>query len=178
MQNRSKKVCGTVIELTLGDITEMDTGAIVNPANAQLVLGGGVAGAVRRKGGPEIQAECDRIGPVQVGQAAVTTGAGLKAEYVIHAVGPRMGQGDEDRKLASATAAALAKADENGIKSIAFPAISTGIFGYPLGRCAAVMLKQAVKYARAKTDIEKIVFCLYDEAAFNVFAEEFERSVK
>src|SRR5512140_2958890 len=119
----------SVIELVKGDITELDVDAIVNAANDRLVLGGGVAGAIRRKVGPAIQAECDKIGGCPVGRAAITTGGNLKAKYVIHAVGPRMGEGDEDQKLRSATLNSLSLADKNRLKTIAFPAISTGIFG-------------------------------------------------
>jgi len=107
----------SVIELLDGDITEMDTDAIVNAANAQLQLGGGVAGAIRRKGGPAIQAECNRIGGTFVGGAVITTGGNLNARHVIHAVGPRMGEGDEDEKLRNATVNSLKVADENGLRS-------------------------------------------------------------
>src|SRR5512147_568686 len=118
------KIAGRTLGLVEGDITEMDTDAIVNAANAQLVLGGGVAGAIRRKGGPQIQAECDKIGGTFVGGAVITTGGKLKAKHVIHAVGPRMGEGDEDDKLKNATLNSLKVADENRLKSVAFPAIS------------------------------------------------------
>lgn len=128
-------VAGRSLELIEGDITEMDTDAIVNAANDRLILGGGVAGAIARKGGPQIQAECDRIGGTFVGGAAITTGGRLKARHVIHAVGPRLGEGNEDEKLTNATRNSLKVADENGLESIAFPAISTGIFGFPIRRC-------------------------------------------
>ena len=121
----------TDLRLVQGDITEMNCEAIVNPANVQLQMGGGVAGAILRKGGLIIQQECDKIGPIGVGEAAITSGGKIRAKIVIHAVGPRLGEGDEDRKLASATTNSLRLADENGLKSIAFPAISTGIFHFP-----------------------------------------------
>ena len=121
------KINQTVLELVEGDITEADTEAIVNAANEALVLGGGVAGAIRTKGGPAIQNECDKIGPTVVGCAVKTTAGRLKAQYVIHAVGPRMGEGDEDAKLRSATLSSLALADRDGIKTVTFPAISTGV---------------------------------------------------
>ena len=106
----------SVLELIDGDITEMQTDSIVNAANAQLVLGGGVAGAIRRKGGPTIQEECNKKGPTFVGGAVITTGGNLKAKYVIHAVGPRMGEGNEDEKLRNATLNSLKLADENNLK--------------------------------------------------------------
>jgi len=164
------EIAGRTLELVEGDITEMDTEAIVNAANAQLVLGGGVAGAIRRKGGPAIQAECDKIGGTFVGGAAITTGGKLKARHVIHAVGPRMGEGDEDEKLRNATLNSLKVADENGLKSIAFPAISTGIFGFPMPRCAEIMLAATVAYLRGETGIERVVFCLFGQDSYAVFA--------
>jgi O-acetyl-ADP-ribose deacetylase len=158
------------LELVQGDITEMDTEAIVNAANAQLQLGGGVAGAIRRKGGPAIQAECNRIGGTLVGNAVITTGGNLKAKYVIHAAGPMMGEGDEDEKLRSATLNSLLLADEKELKSISFPAISTGIFGYPIERCAGIMLSTAMEYLKSRTTmLERIVFCLYTPADYAVF---------
>jgi O-acetyl-ADP-ribose deacetylase (regulator of RNase III) len=140
-----------VLELIEGDITEMQTDAIVNAANAQLTLGGGVAGAIRRKGGPQIQQDCNKIGGTYVGGAVITTGGNLKAKYVIHAVGPRMGEGDEDRKLKNATLNSLKIADEKTIKSISFPAISTGIFGFPIQRCAEIMLETTIDYLKGQT---------------------------
>lgn len=158
------------IELVQGDITEMDTEAIVNAANAQLQLGSGVAGAIRRKGGPAIQEECNKIGGIFVGGVVITTGGNLKAKYVIHAIGPMMGEGDEDNKLRNATFNSLKLADEKGIKSISFPAISTGIFGYPLERCAKVMLNTTIEYLKSETTrLERVVFCLYTPADYAVF---------
>ncbi len=166
-------VSKTVIELVQGDITELETDAIVNAANAQLQLGGGVAGAIRRKGGPAIQAECDRHGPIDVGEAAITTGGELKARHVIHAVGPRMGiDRPEDELLASATRSSLKLADEHGLTSIAFPAISTGVFGYPIDRCAAVMLETTIDYLKGHTGLERVVFCLFTARDYGVFDAE------
>ncbi|MGQ9859018.1 MAG: macro domain-containing protein [Thermodesulfobacteriota bacterium] len=159
------------LELIQGDITELATDAIVNAANAQLMLGGGVAGAIRAKGGPTIQEECYRIGPISVGQAAITGAGNLKARHVIHAVGPRMGEGDEDQKLRSATLNSLRLADKHGLKSVAFPAISTGIFGFPLDRCARIMLQSVLDYLKGDTALERVVFCLYGEEAFRCFQE-------
>ena len=156
-----RQIGETTLELVQGDITEMETDAIVNAANAALKLGGGVAGAIARKGGPKIQEECDRIGGTFVGGAVITTGGKLKARYVIHAVGPRMGEGNEDEKLKNATLNSLKLADEHQIKSISFPAISTGIFGFPMERCAQIMLNTVFEYAKGRTNLDKIVFCLY-----------------
>jgi len=164
-----------ILELLDGDITELDTDAIVNAANAQLVLGGGVAGAIRRKGGPKIQAECDKIGGTFVGGAVITTGGKLKARHVIHAVGPRMGEGDEDQKLRNATLNSLKAADENRLKSIAFPAVSTGIFGFPIERCAAIMLGTTIEYLKGQTGLQKVVFCLFGRDSYDVFANQLEQ---
>lgn len=164
-----------VLELVEGDITEMETDAIVNAANAQLVLGGGVAGAIKRKGGPKIQAECNEIGGTFVGGAVITTGGNLKAKHVIHAVGPRMGEGDEDRKLKNATLNSLKLADENHLGSISFPAISAGIFGFPIERCAEIMLDTTIEYLKGKTGLKKVIFCLFGRDSYDVFASRLEK---
>ncbi len=164
-------------QLTLlqGDITEMDTDAIVNAANKDLILGAGVAGAIRTKGGPSIQEECNRIGGAPVGGAAITTGGNLKARYVIHAVGPRMGEGDEDRKLADATRNSLSLANEKGLTTIAFPAISTGIFGFPKDRCARIMLATAAETLKEHyISLQEVVFCLWGEETLEIFQKEAE----
>ena len=168
-------IAGRRLELVEGDITEMDTDVIVNAANAQLVLGGGVAGAIRRKGGPQIQEECNRIGGTFVGGAVITTGGNLKTRHVIHAVGPQLGEGNEDEKLKNATRNSLTVADEHGLKSIAFPAISTGIFGFPIRKCAEIMLHATAEHLRGKTGLERVVFCLFGRYSFDVFATELRR---
>lgn len=165
-----KKVGDKVVVLLRGDITEMETDAIVNAANAGLILGAGVAGAIRTKGGPEIQEECLRIGGTHVGGAVVTTGGRLKARYVIHAVGPRWGEGDEERKLRDATLNSLRRATEKGLQSVAFPAISTGIFGFPKDLCAKIMMETVVRFlAEEETSLEKVVFCLWSQDDLELF---------
>lgn len=166
---------GRTLELVKGDITEQTTAAIVNAANSALILGAGVAGAIRVKGGPSIQAECNKIGGCPVGGAVVTTGGNLEARHVIHAVGPRMGEGDEDAKLRNATHNSLKVADDNGLKSLALPAISTGIFGFPVERCAEIMLRTAIDYLRGETDLQKVVFCLFGPAALETFETTLQR---
>ena len=168
-----KKVKHSTIELVQGDITELETNAIVNAANSALQLGGGVAGAIARKGGAKIQEECDRIGGTFVGGAVITTGGNLKAKYVIHAVGPRYGEGNEDEKLKNATLNSLKLADEHKLKSIAFPAISAGIFGFPIDKCAKIMLSNTVSYLQGETGLERVVFCLFDAKAYRAFEKEF-----
>ncbi|MCK5581893.1 MAG: macro domain-containing protein [Candidatus Omnitrophica bacterium] len=157
------------IKLVKGDITELAVDAIVNAANAHLQMGGGVAGAILRKGGQSIQDECDKIGFTAVGQTAITGGGNLKAKYVIHAVGPRMGEGDEDNKLFNATLNSLKIAQKQGLNSIAFPAISTGIFGYPLDKCAKIMIKTAKEFLAKNSIPKEVIFCLYDDTAYRLF---------
>ncbi len=166
-----------VLELLEGDITEMQTEAIVNAANARLILGGGVAGAIKRKGGPKIQEECNKTGGTFVGGAVKTTAGDLKAKYVIHAVGPRMGEGNEDEKLKNATLNSLKLADENNIKSISFPAISTGIFGFPVERCAEIMLQTTINYLKGPTGLEKVIFCLFGRDCYEIFTKQLKQEV-
>jgi O-acetyl-ADP-ribose deacetylase (regulator of RNase III) len=165
-------VGSTVLELVEGDLTELMADAIVNPANSELKLGAGVAGAIRTRGGPAIQAECDRLAPIPVGEAVVTGGGRLPARAVIHAVGPRQGEGDEEEKLAQVTRRVLELAEERGLKWIALPAISTGVFGFPMDRCAAIMLGTAIAFLLPGSHLERLTFCLWGEEAFCTFAEE------
>lgn len=164
------------IELVQGDITTMDVDAIVNAANEHLQHGGGVAGAIVRRGGRVIQEESDRIGLVPVGSAAVTGAGALPARWVIHAVGPRMGEGDEDRKLESATRAALERASELGARSVALPAISTGIFGYPLDRCSRIMTRTVRTFGERPSPVELVIFCLFGDDAMRAFREALEEA--
>jgi len=166
-----------VLELLDGDIAEMQTEAVVNAANVRLILGSGVAGAIRTKGGPQIQQECNKIGGTFVGGAVKTTAGNLKAKYVIHAVGPRMDEGDEDQKLKNATLNSLKLADREGIKSISFPAISTGVFGFPIHRCAEIMLKTTIDYLKGQTGLEKVVFCLFGQESYEVFENHLKQEI-
>ena len=157
------------IVIQQGDLTEMDTEAIVNAANNDLVLGAGVAGAIRRKGGEEIQRECDAIGSIPVGYAAITTGGKLKARFVIHAASMQLGGKTSASSLRNSTAHSLRIAHERGFKSIAFPAVGTGIAGFPLKECAEIMIREAAQHLRGETSIETIYFVLFDEAAEGIF---------
>ena len=166
------RVNNSEIELVQDDITESDTDAIVNAANSQLVLGAGVAGAIRTKGGPAIQEECHAIGHCPVGGAVITGGGNLKARHVIHAVGPRQGEGNEEEKLKNATLNSLKVAEENNLKSITFPAISTGVYGFPLDACARIMLTTVKEYLTGPTKIERVVFGLFDDKSFKAFENQ------
>ncbi len=167
----------SILELLDSDITEMQTDAIVNAANEQLILGGGVAGAIRTKGGPEIQAECNKIGGTFIGGAVITTAGNLKAKHVIHAVGPRMGEGSENEKLKNATLNSLKLADENNLKSISFPAISAGIFGFPIENCAKIMLETTIEYLNGDTGLQKVIFCLYGNDSYQIFAKQLKQEI-
>lgn len=157
------------IELRHGDLTEMDCDAIVNAANNDLKLGGGVAGAIRRKGGEQIQRECDAIGSIPVGSAAVTSGGSLRARWVIHAASMQLGGTTTAKTLRGSTAHALRIATERGLKTIAFPAIGTGIAGFPMKECAEIMLREVVERLRSATTLEKVSFVLFDKASLDVF---------
>ncbi len=172
------RVGESAVEIIEGDITEMDTEAIVNAANSRLKHSGGVAAAIVKKGGPKIQKESDEIGHCPVGEAVITIGGRLKADYVIHAVGPRMGEGNEEQKLRNAILNSLKLADDNDVASIAFPAISTGIFGYPIDDGARVMLKAAMDYLRGETGLKRVTFCLFASDDYRVFEEELNRQVE
>jgi O-acetyl-ADP-ribose deacetylase (regulator of RNase III) len=163
------------IRLSEGDITRMEVDAIVNAANNDLQLGGGVAGAIRRAGGPAIQEECNQIGPIPVGEAAITTGGNLKAKHVIHAASMRLGERTSEENLIASTKNSLRRADEKGLKSIAFPAIGTGIAGFPLERCAQVMLGAVLDHLKGKTSLEVVHFVLFGRDAYEAFVKEAEK---
>ena len=165
------------MRLVSADITERDVDAIVNAANSHLQHGGGVAGAIVRKGGRVIQDESDKIGFVPVGGAAITTAGTLKARYVIHAVGPRIGEGDEDNKLRKAINSVLRLATEKKLKSISIPAISAGIFGFPKDRCAAILVGETALFLKksSTTSLKIIEFCIFDQDVFNHFKKELEQ---
>ena len=152
-----------------GDITEMDTDAIVNAANNDLQLGGGVAGAIRRKGGDAIQRECNEIGSIPIGSAAVTTGGNLKAKYVIHAASMQLGGPTTAKALRSSTAMCLRLAEDKKLKTIAFPAVGTGIAGFPIDECADIMIDEVARHLQGPTSIEKVYFVLFDRDALKAF---------
>jgi O-acetyl-ADP-ribose deacetylase len=166
------------IEILQGDLIETDADAIVNAANNELQLGGGVAGAIRRKGGPSIQAECDAIGTIPLGGAAITSGGKLKARYVIHAASMELGGRTSAASLRSSTAHALRIAAQKGLKSIAFPAVGTGIAQFPVRECADIMLREAAKHFEQSTPVEKVYFVLFDQAAHATFVAAFRELEK
>ncbi len=160
------------ISIVIGDITDAEVDAIVNAANNELILGGGVAGAIGRKGGPRIQAECDRIGPIHVGEAAVTGAGKLKCRWVIHAASMRLGGQATAEYLRSAVKSSLLCAEEKGVKSIAFPAVGAGIAGFPVRRCAEIIMNEVAQALRRRA-VKKVEFYLFDQMAYDAFVEAY-----
>lgn len=159
------------LELIEGDITKQDTEAIANAANSRLAGGGGVDGAIHSSGGPKIMAECKNTGNCPTGEARLTTGGNLKAKYVLHAVGPiyRDGIHGEPELLRGAYLSCLRLASEHSIKSIAFPSISTGVYGYPLDKAAKIALNTVINYLKNHQEINLARFVLFGSKAFNTY---------
>ena len=159
------------ILLAEGDITAVSADAIVNAANTELVLGSGVAGAIHRRGGPAIQKACDAHGPVKLGEAALTTAGELSARFVIHAAAMEPGGRVSETSLRAATRASLELARSHGLRSIAFPAVGTGVGGFSIQRCAEVMLAEARAHLAGQTSLEVVHFVLFGEPAYRVFEQ-------
>jgi len=166
------------IRILKGDLTAMNVDAIVNAANNELVLGGGLAAAIRKKGGPDIQKECNRHGPVSIGEAAITGGGKLKAHYVIHAASMSFSVTTTDKSLKDSTLNSLKRAEEMHLQSIAFPAIGTGIAGFPVQRCADIMLDIFITYEKRDSSIKDVYMVLYDDDTYRVFLETYRRLTK
>jgi len=171
------QIDGTIIALALGDITLEETDAIVNAANSGLRGGGGVDGAIHRAGGGSIMEECRKIGFCPTGQAVVTGGGNLKARYVIHAVGPiyRGGGRGEADLLKSAYRESLKRATEKGLRSISFPAISAGVYGYPLDEAAHIALMTVIDYVKEHREIDLARFVLFSRDVYDVFSSEMKK---
>jgi len=167
-----KTINKTKISIMNADITKLKVDAIVNAANDRLQHGGGVAGAIVRAGGQIIQEESNKIGFVPVGSACITTAGILPAKFVIHAVGPINGEGDECEKLKNATINSLKLAEKNDLRTIAFPAVSSGIFGFPKDLCAKIMVENAVEYVKGDTKISEIIFAVLNDATYEFFCAE------
>jgi O-acetyl-ADP-ribose deacetylase (regulator of RNase III) len=177
-KSSGKTLAGRII-IQQGDITDMDVDAIVNAANNDLVLGAGVAGAIRRKGGDAIQRECDEIGSIPVGYAVMTGGGDLKARHVLHAASMGLGGIRTTAKsLKTSTAHCLRLASEHKFKTIAFPAVGTGVSGFPLEECAQLMLQEAAQHLQGTTSLETVYFVLYDAAAKNIFEHTWKKLQK
>ena len=161
-------MAGRVVLLE-GDITEQEVDAIVNAANSALVLGSGVAGAIRSKGGASIQRECDAHGAIEVGEAAVTGAGDLAARFVIHAAGMPPGGEANEASVRASVRSSLVAAAERGCRTIAFPAIGAGVGGFSLQRCAEVSIEEAREHLAGETSLEEVRFVLFGEPAYRVF---------
>jgi O-acetyl-ADP-ribose deacetylase (regulator of RNase III) len=161
---------GVILELMQADITTLDVEAIVNAANNSLLGGGGVDGAIHRAAGPQLLAECRTLGGCKTGEAKITQGYRLKARHVIHTIGPIYSGTPHDAELlASAVQNSLRLAADHHLTSIAFPAISTGVYGYPLDEAALVILSTIIDYLKNATSLQRVIVCLYDHRALNSF---------
>jgi len=168
---RSVMIGNSMLELVEGDITGQETDAIVNAANSSLLGGGGVDGAIHRAGGPQILEECRKIGGCPTGEARITSGGRLPARWVIHTVGPvyRDGRHGEPDLLTGAYRNSLKLASGRGLKTIAFPSISTGAYGYPLGEAARIALTTTMNYLQTHPDITLVRFVLFGETAYGAY---------
>ena len=164
----------TNIEVYKGDITWLELDALVNAANNQLWMGGGVAGALKIAGGKEIEGEAVKKGPIPIGEAIITGAGKLKAKYIIHAAVMGQDLKTDAEKIRRATRNSLLRADEIGIKSIAFPALGTGVGGFPLDECARIMIDEVRQYSARKAELERVVFALYNEPAYQAFKQELD----
>lgn len=173
-----KNIGGKTIEIIKGDITEVNSDAIVNAANNKLWMGGGVAGAIKRKGGQIIEAEAIKQGPIPIGEAVITTAGKLKAKYIIHAAGMGTDLKTDETKIKNATLNSIKRAHEANLRSIAFPAIGTGVGGFPTETAAKVMIGTAIDFVKNEKDtsIERIIFTLFDDYTFKVFIEALENT--
>ena len=170
-----KQIHNKIFVLTKSDITERNVDAIVNAANSHLLHGGGVAGSIVRKGGRIIQEESNKIDYVPTGSAVITSAGRLQCNYVIHAVGPQMGEGEEDSKLKNVIQNIMKLANEKFFSSISIPAISSGIFGFPKDRCATILVEESLKFLKEnpETSLQLVEFCILDDETYKYFETEF-----
>jgi O-acetyl-ADP-ribose deacetylase len=168
---------GLIVEVLQGDLTQQDVDAIVNAANNDLELGGGVAGAIARAGGPQIQAECRAIGPIEVGDAAITGGGKLPARFVIHAASMHLGGRTTAESLRRSTRRSLEIAAQRGLRSLAFPAVGTGIARFPLDECARIMVEEVAAHASRDSSLREVRFVLFGVEAEEAFRREADRQL-
>lgn len=164
------------IEVVKGDITKMEVGAIVNAANRSLLGGGGVDGAIHRAAGPELKEECRTLGGCETGEAKITQGYRLPAKHVIHTVGPvyQDGQHGEPELLASCYRNSLKVAVQNGVRSIAFPAVSCGVYGYPVAEAVRIAVREVKDFLAQDDSIEKVYFCCFGNGIYGAFQKATE----
>jgi O-acetyl-ADP-ribose deacetylase (regulator of RNase III) len=169
-----QKIGERVVKLTRGDITEMEIEAFVFDIDSDMQLGSGFGSAIQRRGGIVIQKELDKIGSCPTGEAVVTEAGILKADYIIHVNGPKFREPDEEGKLRSATKSALRRADEKGIKRLAFPPIGTGLYQVPMDLCTRVMVDTVTAHLKNDTTLEEVVFVTMDDREFKPFKQKIE----
>ena len=169
------KIGKGTLKVTRGDITEQETAAIVNAANSHLWMGAGVAGAIRRKGGAEIEHEAVSQGPIEVGESVLTGAGKLKAKYVIHAAAMGQDLHTDEEKIRRSTFNSLRLADEKNILSISFPAIGTGVGGFSAHHCAKIMIGEAVNFLQKATRLKEVAFVLFDESTLKAFQDELQK---
>jgi O-acetyl-ADP-ribose deacetylase (regulator of RNase III) len=167
----SRKIDRLQLTVVLGDIAEQATDAVVNAANSGLWMGSGVAGAIKAKGGEEIEREAMKLGPIEPGQAVTTTAGRLRAHYCIHAAAMGQDLATSADLISKATRSALAEAERVGLDSVAFPALGTGVGGFPAEACARLMITAALSHSRANQKPGAVTFVLHDEPAFRSFAD-------
>ncbi len=169
------RVNDKMIRLMTGDITDLEIEAFVYYARPDLVLGSGFGGAISVRGGPKIQEELKKFGKIETGEAVVSSGGNLKAKSIIHAVGPRFQEEDTEGKLRQTTLNVLRKAEEKGIKNLAFPAMGVGFYGIPLDLCARTTLGVVKKHLEGQSGLEEVIFCLRDSREYKPFQEQLKK---
>lgn len=165
------------IRLVKGDITDLEIEAFVYYARPDLVLGSGFGGAIAARGGPKVQEELKKLGPIGVGQAIVTSAGEMKSKHIIHAVGPRFQEEDTEAKLGTTVLNTLRRAEEKGVQRLAFPAMGAGFYGVPLDLCARVTLRTVKEYLAGETRLEEVIFCLMDSREYKSFQQELQKIV-
>lgn len=165
----------TQIELKVGDITDCEVDALVNPANNDLILGGGVSGAIRKSAGTQVQEECNNVAPIPLGEAVVTGSGKLRAKYIIHAAVMPLGLWADARSIRNSVINSLKRAVEKGMKSIAFPALGTGAGNFPIDKSAMILFEEVFNHIKSSTTLEKIYVILYDQKSCDEFNAVYER---
>ena len=161
-----------VVEVVRGDITDQDTAAIVNAANNHLWMGAGVAGAIKRKGGEEIEREAVSLGPIEIGDAILTSGGTLKAKYVIHAAAMGQDLHTDAKNIQLATRSSLRLAEKETISSVSFPALGTGVGGFSTFHCAKIMITEAITFLQTSKHVQLVRFVLFDQSTSDAFEQE------
>jgi len=164
-----KKIKNSVIRLTKGDITDLNIECFVFYAQSDLKLGSGYGGAISMRGGPEVQQELDKLGPIEIGEAVISAAGGMKAKHIIHVNGPKFQEENLESKLRTSTENALKLADAKGVKHVAFPPMGSGFYGVPLAVSARITMDAVKQHLEGDTGLEEVVFCLLDSREYGPF---------